>query len=232
MTGLLILGFLLGMRHAVEADHVAAVATLVQENESLRNGVRQGVFWGLGHTITLFLFASIAILFGGTLTETVAHWLEFAVGALLLLLGLDVIRRVRKQRIHFHLHHHPGQAEHFHAHSHRNSLQHDDAAHRHQHSIKQFPARALFVGLMHGMAGASALILLTLNSIESPYLAMVYVLLFGLGSMAGMAVLSLIIAWPLRRSAKGMTGLYNVMQYCLATFTIILGVNIMISNFP
>lgn len=232
MTSLLLLGFLLGMRHAMEADHVAAVATLVRDKHNLRDSLRHGAVWGLGHTITLLLVGSIVIIFGGTLTENIAHWLEFAVGAVLLLLGIDVIRRVYKERIHFHLHKHGPHEEHFHAHSHAGDLKHDASAHQHTHKPGIVPLRTLAVGLMHGLAGASALIILTLNTISSPLMAVTYILIFGLGSMLGMALLSIVIAWPLRRSANGMTRLHSGVHYALGIFTAGLGIKVMLANLP
>ncbi|MDO6460924.1 sulfite exporter TauE/SafE family protein [Granulosicoccaceae sp. 1_MG-2023] len=232
MTTLLFLGFLLGMRHAMEADHVAAVATLVRDNHSLRDSLRHGAVWGLGHTITLLLVGAVVIIFGGSLTESIAHWLEFAVGVVLLLLGIDVIRRVYKERVHFHLHHHGPHEAHFHAHSHANDRRHDAAAHQHTHSKQALPLRTLVIGLMHGLAGASALIILTINAISSPWMAISYILIFGLGSMLGMALLSVVIAWPLRRSASGMTRLHSGVHYALGVFTAALGVKVMLANLP
>ncbi len=232
MTSLLILGFLIGMRHAIEADHVAAVATLVSTSKSTKQSIWHGVAWGAGHTLTLFLFGSVVIMFNGTLSESTASWLEFSVGILLVLLGLDVIRRLYKERIHFHLHQHENQPAHFHAHSHCSHSTHNKEAHQHSHSRPSFPLRALFVGLIHGMAGASALILLTVSKIDSPVTAMIYIAMFGIGSMAGMAVLSVIIAWPLRRSARGMTGLHNGVHFILGSFTVALGVSVILENYP
>ena len=232
MTTLLLLGFLLGMRHAIEADHVAAVASLVTNNESVGQSVKQGAVWGLGHTLTLFLFGSVALLFNSHISENMASWLEFAVGGLLVILGLDVIRRVYRNRIHFHMHTHEDSHPHFHAHSHANHQNHDEAAHQHTHQKGAFPFRALLVGLMHGMAGASALIVLTVSQIDSTMTALIYMALFGVGSMLGMAVLSAVIAWPLRRSANGLTRLHNGIQYALGGFTLFLGISVMVSQFP
>ncbi len=229
MTSLLVFGFLLGMRHAVEADHVAAVATLVRDSNNLRASIKHGAIWGLGHAITLFLFGCAVIIFGGAISQELAQWLEFAVGLLLVGLGVEVLWRVIHQRIHFHVHQHAESAPHFHAHSHADSVQHDETAHRHQHK-PVFPKRTFIVGLMHGMAGASALILLTASQFHTPLMSLLYITLFGLGSMMGMAVLSVAIAWPLRRSATMMTNLNKGVQYALGIFTILLGANVMFSN--
>ena len=146
--------------------------------------------------------------------------LEFAVGAMLVALGLDVLRRVVRDRIHFHVHGHGGGEIHLHAHSHRGEAGH--ASHRHRHA-SGVPLRALIIGLMHGMAGSAALLLLTASTIQSPWLGMVYIAVFGIGSMAGMAAFSAVIAVPLRASAKGMTWMRNGLQAVIGVATIILG---------
>ncbi len=229
MLSLLGLGFLIGMRHALEADHAAAVATLATKSQTVAATVKQGLIWGLGHTITLLLFGSIVLLLETVVPERLAHWLELAVGVMLLGLGLDVLRKMTKERIHFHAHQHSNQPPHFHAHSHVKGADHKDANHDHAHS-KAFPYRALFIGFMHGMAGSAALILLTLQQAVSPLLGILYIIIFGLGSMAGMAVLSIIIAIPLRFSAQSATWLHNGLQGCVGSMTVILGAFVIYST--
>ena len=221
---LLLLGFLIGMRHALEADHVAAVASLAARSHSFADTIRQGTFWGIGHTITLVLFGSMVIWMDSVMPEQVARWLEYAVGIMLVILGFDFIRRVISERIHFHRHSHRDGETHFHAHSHAGEKSHDPAAHRHEHE-KSFPFRALVIGLVHGMAGSAALIILTLETIRSPLQGMFYMLLFGVGSMLGMALLSAAIAIPLRSSAKGLTWLHNGLQVVIGAATIMIGLS-------
>jgi len=224
MSSLLLIGFLIGMRHALDADHVAAVASLATNQQSLKQATKQGVAWGIGHTITLFIFGSIVLWMDTVMPEALAQLLEFLVGLMLVVLGADVLLRVIKEKIHFHQHSH-GQQSHFHAHSHANEKTHKKSNHQHRHGDK-FPLRFLMVGLMHGMAGSAALILLMLGSIDSPWLGMLYILLFGIGSILGMAVLSIAIAIPLRSSAKGLTWLHNGLQTAIGFFTIGLGASI------
>lgn len=225
MTSIFMIGLLLGMRHALEADHIAAVAALATSHNSFKQALKQGVVWGLGHTITLFLIGSIVIWMDSIIPQSLAHSLEFLVGTMLLILGADVLRRVIKDKIHFHQHSH-GKKTHFHAHSHANQKAHNRVSHQHQHE-NVFPVRFLLVGFMHGMAGSAALILLTLDSVQSPWQGMLYMLLFGLGSMIGMGLLSLAIAIPLRSSATGLTWLNNGLQTTIGLFTIILGGHVM-----
>lgn len=227
--GVILFGFLVGMRHAVEADHVAAVASLATGSHSLRQTVIQGAVWGVGHTITLFLFGSIALMMDSVIPELMAARLEFAVGIMLVLLGLDVLRRLYRKRVHFHTHQHPGGVQHFHAHAHQQKQAHDEHAHQHEH-VRLFPMRALLVGLMHGMAGSAALIILTLNTVQSPLTALFYMAFFCIGSILGMALLSCVIAIPLRFSEQRLTRVYHGLHVSVGLFSVGIGVTI-IMNF-
>jgi sulfite exporter TauE/SafE len=226
--GIIVFGFLLGMRHALEADHVAAVASLATGSNSLRQTVIQGAVWGLGHTITLFLFGSIALMMDSVIPELMAERLEFAVGIMLVILGLDVLRRLYNKRVHFHAHRHRGGIQHFHAHSHQQTQPHDEQAHQHEH-LRLFPTRALLVGLMHGMAGSAALIILTLNTVQSPVTALFYMAFFGVGSILGMALLSCVIAIPLRFSEQKLTRVYNGLHVSVGFFSVGIGVTIILN---
>lgn len=225
MLSLLFIGFLIGMRHAMEADHVAAVATLATRTDSLGQAIKHGAVWGLGHTITLFLFGSVLILTDSIIPETMASGLEFAVGIMLIVLGTDVVRRMIRDKVHFHTHQHGNGVNHFHAHKHAGETEHNPRNHQHSHK-NRLPRRALLVGLMHGMAGSAALILLTLQTVTSAMEGLLYMLLFGAGSIAGMAALSVVIALPLKYSAKELTWLHNGLQFTIGIATTILGVTV------
>ncbi len=227
MTSLLFLGFLIGMRHALDADHLAAVATIASQQQSIKSSIRHGAVWGLGHTITLFLFGSLVILMDTVIPQQLAEFLEMAVGVMLIALGIDVISRVIRQRIHYHVHRHGDGQAHFHAHSHSGEGKHASSAHQHSHDSR-FPLRTLFIGLMHGMAGSAALILLTMETIDSMWYGMFYILLFGIGSMLGMALLSFVIAIPLKASASGLTWMHNGLQLSIGLFTTGLGLIIVL----
>lgn len=118
-----LLGVLFGMQHATEADHLAAVATLVAREKQLGPAVRQGVFRGFGHSLTLLLFGGAVMVVGIALSDRWTHALEWAVGVMLVYLGADLVRRLWRERLHFHAHAHEGDAAsampHFHAHSHK-----------------------------------------------------------------------------------------------------------------
>lgn len=232
MSALIILltGFLIGMKHATEPDHLAAVATLASGQQTLAQTIRQGVAWGVGHTITLMLFGGIVLALGKSIPVGLERALEFVVALMLIALGADVLLRLRRQKIHFHAHRHAVDSQHVHAHSHaKDSLTpniskaaYQFQPHGHSHRL---PLRALTVGMMHGMAGSAALILLSLDAVQSYALGFIYIALFGLGSMAGMALLSIAIAVPLRLSAKGrLTWLHRGVTMTVGTFSCLLGV--------
>src|SRR3954464_3251099 len=156
MFGILGLGFLLGMQHALEADHIAAVSSIAARRSHVADIVKHGLTWGLGHTLTLFFFAGAAILLGHAIPESVARPIETAVGIMLVGLGSHVLWRLWRDRVHFHKHGHGDGTMHFHAHSHAGeTAPHVRTAHAHDHGFR-WPT--LLVGLMHGMAGSAALV--------------------------------------------------------------------------
>ena len=222
-VSILFVGLLLGMKHATEADHLAAVASLATRQGSLSQTLRQGVAWGVGHTLTLMAFGGAVLLLGQVISPGLEQALETAVGLMLVLLGADVLRRLVRDRIHFHVHRHAPGTTHVHAHSHRGEGPHAESAHLHPHPPR-WPARALAVGMMHGLAGSAALVVLTLESMPSVGLGIGYIALFGLGSIAGMALLSVAIAVPLRLSSGYLTRIHRAMTAAVGVFSCVLGV--------
>jgi ABC-type nickel/cobalt efflux system permease component RcnA len=219
--GVLGLGFLLGMQHALEADHIAAVSSIAARRTDIRDIVKHGLTWGLGHTLTLFVFAAAAILLGHAIPESLARPLETAVGIMLVGLGAHVLWRLWRDRVHFHQHRHDDGTKHIHVHSHANeTIPHRESAHLHQHGFRW---RSLFVGLMHGMAGSAALLLLAVSQLANPLYGMLYVLLFGIGSMLGMGALSVVIAVPLAVSARWLTWANRGLQGGVGIVTVAIG---------
>jgi hypothetical protein len=222
MFGILGLGFLLGMQHALEADHIAAVSSIAARRSHVADIVKHGLTWGLGHTLTLFVFAGAAILLGRAIPDSVAQPLETAVGVMLIGLGTHVLWRLRRDRVHFHQHGHGDGTVHFHAHSHAGeTAPHARAAHAHDHGFRW---RTLLVGLMHGMAGSAALLVLTVTQASSPAAGLGYIALFGVGSMIGMGALSTVIAIPLVASARWLTWANRGLQAAVGFVTIAIGV--------
>lgn len=180
MTGVLFVGFFLGMTHATEADHIAAVATLAARSSDLRTTFRTGVLWGLGHMTMLVLVGGVVLLVGSAIPEHIAATLESLVGFMLIALGIDVLWRARNQRapalVHGHAHPHAGEGS------------------------RRW--RPFVVGLVHGMAGSAALVVLAAGAAHEPAAGLAYVLLFGFGSVFGMAFVSLAMALPLHYAAR------------------------------
>ncbi len=209
------LGFLVGLRHALDLDHVAAVASITSQLKDLRLSIRHGLTWGLGHTLTLFLFSLLVLLVDTIVPETLANGLEFVVGAMLVLLGLDVLRRVKRQRLHIHVHRHDDRPEHAHFHTHEHG-----ESHHHMHPPLW---RTLVVGLVHGMAGSAALILLTLSTVDSLEVGLFYILCFGLGSMIGMGLLSVAMSLPFLLTEGRLAHLQYGLQNAVGVGTVIFG---------
>jgi ABC-type nickel/cobalt efflux system permease component RcnA len=223
MTSVLLLGFLMGMRHALEADHLAAVASLATGEPGRRRAtIVRGAVWGMGHTLSLLLFGGVCLLLNFSVPANLSRVLEGGVGVMLLVLGADVLLRMRRKRVHVHVHSHGDGQRHLHAHTHQPGEAHDPRRHEHPHPAG-FPGRALVVGMMHGLAGSAALVLLAVEAIGSPWLGLVYILLFGVGSIAGMAVLSAVIAVPLEASARRLNRMYASIDLVVGVSTIGIG---------
>jgi high-affinity nickel permease len=221
MIGILGLGFLLGMQHALEVDHVAAVSSIAARRSDIADIVKHGLTWGIGHTLTLFVFAGAALVLGRAIPETLARPIESAVGIMLVGLGAHVLWRLWRDRVHFHKHRHDDGTVHLHAHSHAGeTMAHARAPHAHEHGFRW---RTLLVGLMHGMAGSAALLVLTVSQASSVVVGLGYVALFGLGSMVGMGALSTVIAVPLALSARWLTWANNGLQGAVGVVTIAIG---------
>ena len=222
MIGIFVLGFLLGMQHALEADHIAAVSSIAARRSHVGDIVKHGLTWELGHTVTLFVFAGAAILLGQAIPEHLARPLETAVGIMLVGLGAHVLWRLWRDRVHFHAHGHGDGTVHIHAHSHAGETRtHARAPHSHSHNFRW---RTLLVGLMHGMAGSAALLVLAVSQAASPAAGLAYVALFGIGSMIGMGALSTVIAVPLVLSARWLTWANSSLQGTVGIVTIAIGV--------
>jgi high-affinity nickel permease len=186
------LGFILGLKHALDADHIIAISTIVGEHKSISKSSLVGTFWGLGHTVSLSVVGLLVILLRLAIPPKVALAMEFGVAVMLIMLGANVIRKFfRERRVHIHAHEHDG-FTHTHIHLHESKT---EGIHKHNHLIK-FGSKPFLVGLVHGLAGSAALMLLVLATIPSPLIGIYYILIFGLGSIGGMLVMSSLISIP------------------------------------
>jgi len=222
------LGFVLGMQHALEADHIAAVSSIAARRTDVGDIVGHGLTWGLGHTLTLFVFAGIALALGQAMPEQLARPIESAVGVMLIGLGGHVLWRLWRDRVHFHRHSHGDGTVHIHAHSHAGeAIAHARAPHAHAHGFRW---RTLLVGLMHGMAGSAALLVLAVSQASSVAVGLGYVALFGIGSMIGMGALSAVIAVPIVVSARSLTLANSGLQGAVGIVTVAIGARMIVET--
>lgn len=211
----LLIGFVLGLRHATEADHLAAVSTIVSEKKNLFTASIVGGFWGIGHTISLFVVGLLVIFLKLQISKPVEAKLEAVVGLMLVILGLNAIRKLfQTKKIHVHTHQHDGHT-HTHIHTHR-----EETAEKSHH---RFSPRSVIVGMIHGLAGSAALMLLVVPTISSPILAMIYILVFGIGSIGGMMVMSLLIGLPFHFTANRFDILNKAIRLVSGVFSLGLG---------
>ncbi len=162
------LGLLLGMRHALDPDHVVAVTTISAHDSSLRRSAALGALWGVGHTVTLMVAGGALILFRVAISPRMGLALEFSVAIMLIVLGLLNLRPEREKAA-------------------------DSSASRN---------RPLFVGMVHGLAGSAAVALLVLATVTDPRWALLYLLLFGGGTVIGMVLVTSAVAVPVRIAAS------------------------------
>lgn len=220
IVSFLFLGFFLGMRHATDADHVVAIATIVSRERSVAGSALIGAAWGIGHTITVMAVGAAIIVFGVVIPPKLGLSMEFAVGVMLVLLGILTLTGMGRTvgAAHAHVGVPGGHAldlnDHVHAHGdyvHQHPHGHGPGAHG--HAEEQTPLarldqvglgriafyqwlRPFAVGLVHGLAGSAAVALMVLSIIREPVPALGYLLLFGVGTIVGMMLITLILSAP------------------------------------
>lgn len=221
-VGVLSLGFFLGLKHATDADHLAAVGTIVAERKNIWSSAIVGGLWGLGHTISLLAAGIFVLLLNFQISEQTERILEFGVGIMLVFLGLNVLRKlVQGGHLHFHKHEH-GAREHVHPHIHEKASA--DETHTH-HGLK-FSPRALIIGLVHGLAGSAFLMLLVLQTIESRSVGLLYILIFGVGSIGGMMLMSFLVGLPFHLTASRFNRFNNLLQAVAGLVSVVFGLMI------
>jgi hypothetical protein len=218
-AGLLFLGLITGLRHAMEVDHITAVSTIVAAGKSqkrLRRAPLLGALWGLGHTASLFAAGLAVLLLAVSIPEKVSGTMEIGVGVMLVFLGVTTLTGFNVGRFVRGMF---GRQTHDHVHVHKDtgivhSHDHDHHDHRHGH-------KSLLVGMVHGMAGSGALMLVVLSTINSVPLGLAYIAIFGAGSIASMAAMSTLIGLPFVRARHLKLNL--VLKYVAAVITIAIG---------
>ena len=206
MTILLLLGLILGIRHALEPDHVAAVLALSTQSRSLSATAKQGVMWGVGHTITLIIFSMMLIGLQIKIDQSVFILFEVAAGIIIIMMGFDVINKTRK------------------LYSERSNEHKNIVATEPLHNTR-LSLRALGIGLLHGAAGSSVIIALVTTTLDSIYLKFTYIALFSVGLILSMSLLSLLISVPLHRGTKYFPSRH--IQIFTGTLAILVGIKIL-----
>lgn len=224
---LLGLGLLFGLKHAMEVDHVVAVSTIVSEHRNVFRATIVGGLWGAGHTLSLVVVGLLVLFFRIAIPESVAVWLEFGVALMIIGLGIVAIWRAFRGRrdVHVHEHSHDGRS-HVHIHFHEQGTEHERPLAKvlsHSHAISRVGLKPLFVGAMHGLAGSAALTLLVLTQIQSVWLGLLYLVLFGVGSTLGMLIMSGLIGLPFVLSARRLTGINYGLQTVAGVVSIAFG---------
>lgn len=205
---ILTLGFLLGLKHATDADHVVAVTTIVSRQKKLRHAAMVGIAWGIGHTFMIIAVGIMIIIFRISIPEKIQLSFEFIVAVALVILGAlnltGAMRSIMKKLsgTHSHTHHHDSALSHTHRHT-------DIAGDNHAHQIGTTNSigigpliRPLIVGLVHGLAGSAAVTLLILGSITDERMAILYLGIFGLGTVIGMMLITTALGIPIIAGGK------------------------------
>jgi hypothetical protein len=246
-------GFFLGIRHATDPDHVVAVSTIISRERSIGRAGWIGALWGVGHTITILIVGASIIVFGFAVPPRLGLALEFSVALMLILLGvlnLSGAMRWISHKLspthpspihpsHAHTDHHGDHSHvHFHgAHLHAHAHSHEGGAEHHASEVDPphwlrapfiklgwfHSLRPLLVGIVHGLAGSAAIALLVLGTIRDPRWAILYLLIFGAGTIAGMMLLTLAFAVPYTFAGNRFTWMSRAMVTGTGILSLVFG---------
>lgn len=223
VLGLLALGLVYGLKHATEADHIVAVSAIVSEHRRLARVAIVGAFWGVGHTTSLIVVGTIVLALKVAIPERLAGWLEFGVAFMIIGLGIMAFRRALSRRSDFHVHRHGhGFFSHSHIHFHEAEAQ-TVPVDNHRHEVVRIGIKPAIVGAMHGLAGSAALTLLVLTQINSPVLGLVYLAVFGVGSVLGMLLMSGLVGLPFVLSSRKLSGVHYQLQMLAGLLSVAFG---------
>ncbi|MGI9067938.1 MAG: sulfite exporter TauE/SafE family protein, partial [Pyrinomonadaceae bacterium] len=219
------LGFIFGLKHATEVDHVIAVSTIVSEQRNIVRAALVGGLWGAGHTLSLVIVGVVVLALRVAIPKLVANWLEFGVAVMIIGLGVNALVRALRRRsdVHLHEHKHDGM-QHTHVHFHEDGTEHADSITVHTHAMARIGLKPLLVGAMHGLAGSAALTLLVLTQIDSLLVGLLYLLLFGFGSIVGMLLMSGLIGLPFTLSSRKLISVHYALQLVAGGLSIAFGV--------
>jgi ABC-type nickel/cobalt efflux system permease component RcnA len=226
LMAILGLGLVFGLKHATEVDHVVAISTIVSRHRNVFRSAFVGALWGAGHTVSLLGIAIVVLWFRVAIPERVSGWLELGVALMIIGLGVSALWRSLRRNAKFHVHQHSHDGiSHTHVHFHEHETQHKRALpSHHSHGVSRIGWKPVMVGMMHGLAGSGALTLLVLTQISSAWIGLLYVLTFGLGSIAGMLLMSGLIGLPFALTSRKLTHAHQGLQTLAAILSICFGV--------
>jgi ABC-type nickel/cobalt efflux system permease component RcnA len=217
----LVVGFLRGLQHALDPDHLVAVSAIVSEHKSLLRSSLIGTFWGLGHTAALLVVSLAIILLKPTIPESAMPWMETPVAVMLIVLGASATWKAIKERgwqIHTHAHSHDNRSpEHSHLHLHSGD------EHNHMHRLFRVGRRPFVVGVVHGLAGSAVVTLAALATIPSVALGFLWLALFGIGTIGGMLLMSAAISLPFIFTARRFSAINGAIRLLAGIFSIFFG---------
>lgn len=223
--GVLGLGLVYGLRHATEVDHIVAVSAIVSEHRKLGRAAIVGGLWGAGHTASLVIVGSVVLALRIAIPERVASWLEFCVALMIIGLGVAALRRALRTRSDLHVHRHAhGNLRHAHVHFHEHGSQHIPLPESHSHNLMRVGLKPVIVGAVHGLAGSGALTLLVLTQINSALLGLLYLGVFGMGSIVGMLLMSGLMGLPFVLSSRKLSGIHYSLQMLAGALSVAFGI--------
>jgi high-affinity nickel-transport protein len=238
------LGLFLGVKHATDPDHVIAISTIVARYRTIAGAAAIGAVWGIGHTATVLIIGTGIVLFGWVIPERVGLSMELGVGLMLIVLGVITLRRwwqraeygaalQSDEQVHAHSHAH-AHGDYVHTHPHGHHPEH------HPHRDDQTPlgwldrhfgekalyhlARPLLIGVVHGLAGSAAVALLVVPAIGDPRWAVVYLMVFGIGTIAGMLAITAIMATPMAYSGRHAVRVQGGLSLASGVFSLCFGI--------
>ena len=219
------IGLVFGLKHATEVDHVVAVSTIVSQQKNVFRSVLVGLLWGAGHTAALVVVGGVVLALRVAIPEEINSWLEFGVALMIIVLGVVALRRALRggATVHVHQHTHDG-LSHKHVHFHDKETKHEPTVRTaHSHSVSQIGWKPILIGTMHGLAGSGALTVLVMTQISSTAIGLVYLAIFGLGSMVGMVLMSGLIGLPFVFTSRHLTAAHHRLQTVAAVLSICFG---------
>lgn len=217
-------GLAFGLKHATEVDHVVAVSTIVSEHRNLWRSAVVGALWGMGHTVSLIAVGVLVLVLRVAIPEWVSSWLEFGVALMIIGLGTSALVRALLKRRDFHLHRHQHDGvSHVHVHFHDRQTEHGGPVAAHSHAVSIVGIKPFLVGAMHGLAGSAALMLLVLAQTRSLIAGLVYLGVFGVGSILGMIIMSGLVGLPFVLTSRRLSGLHYSLQTFAGALSIVFG---------